>query len=110
MAKRRTTIGDNPFDLLMSRQASPSVGLVEKEEEATPQNIEALNAKKRITISIDSGLLERVKNAVYWTPGLTLTGLAEGALDTAITELERKRGNEFPERKDELKRGRPLAS
>ncbi len=57
-------------------------------------------------LSVD--LIDRVKNAVYWTPGLTLAGLAEDALSKAVERLERERKEPFPPRKAELKGGRPL--
>ena len=53
-------------------------------------------------------LIDRVKNAVYWTPGLTLAALAEDALRARVEGLETDRGEAFPARPAPLKGGRPL--
>jgi hypothetical protein len=52
--------------------------------------------------------MDRAKNAVYWTPGLTLADLAAEALSGALEKLEKKRGEPFPARTSELKGGRPM--
>ncbi|MDP7420512.1 MAG: hypothetical protein QGH40_01475, partial [bacterium] len=61
--------------------------------------------KTRATIYVPVSLIERVKNAVYWTPGLTVAALAEGSLSRAVKSLENKRKSPFPQRKSELKVG-----
>ena len=53
-------------------------------------------------------LIDRLRNAVFWSPGLTLAGLAEQALADAVAVLEKKNGKAFPPRKEELKGGRPV--
>lgn len=64
--------------------------------------------KSRLTINLSIDLIERVKNAVYWTPGLTMSSLAEQALLQAVDTLEKKRGEPFPHRAEELRPGRPV--
>jgi len=54
------------------------------------------------------GLAERMRNAVYWTPGLTLAGLAEAAIRQEVDALEAERGEAFLPRRQELTAGRPL--
>lgn len=93
MAKRRT-IGTNPLDAVI-----PTHG-----EEKAPRRV----VKERLTVHLPVDLIDRIKNAVYWTPGLTLAGLAEEALTVAVEKLERERGEPFPPRRAELKGGRPL--
>lgn len=95
MAKRRT-IGANPLDAVIPAPR----------EENPPSSPRAI--KERLTVHLSLDLIDRVKNAVYWTPGLTLAGLAEEALAAAVDKLERARGEPFPPRKAELKGGRPL--
>ena len=34
--------------------------------------------KERLTVNLPPELIERARNAVYWTPGLTLAGLDRG--------------------------------
>ena len=64
--------------------------------------------KQRLTIHVSVGLINRVKNAVFWSSGLTLSDLTEAALTQAVDELEEKRGEPFPQRTQELKGGRPI--
>ncbi len=94
MAKRRT-IGANPLDAVIPAH--------HEEKRPTPKI-----PKERLTVHLPVDLIDRIKNAVYWTPGLTLAGLAEEALAAAVDKLERARGEPFPPRQAELKGGRPL--
>ena len=65
--------------------------------------------KQRVTLHVPHELLDKVKNAVYWEPGLTLAGFAEYALEKAVEQLEQERGTPFPDRKiRRLRGGRPL--
>ncbi len=67
-------------------------------------------AKQRITLHISTELVDRVKNAVYWTPGLTVAGFAEEAFTDAIDAFEKERGEPFPQRKHRrLRGGRPVS-
>ncbi len=104
MAKRQT-IGDNPLDAFIppSTENNGSVAVLEKEQK-TPSK----SKKERITVQISVDVIERMKNAVYWTPGLTLASLAEEAFSKAVDKLEKGREEPFPQRKDELKTGRPI--
>lgn len=66
--------------------------------------------KSRLTINLPVKLIERVKNAVYWTPGLTMSSLSEMAFQKVIDKLEKERGAPFAHRKAELKPGRAAPS
>lgn len=61
----------------------------------------------RVTLNLPTPLLDRMRNTVYWTPGLTLTGLIKSALQNALDNFERQQGRPFPSRLSELKSGRP---
>jgi len=64
----------------------------------------------RMTFHLPRGLMERLRNAVYWTPaGVTLSSLAREALTAAVERIEEKYndGEPFPPRDDELTGGRP---
>lgn len=121
----RKTIGESPFDTLVTPKEDP-------QEEIKP--IKTLNgngsqkpspptrSKQRLTVQISENIIERAKNAVYWTRGLTLAKLTEKALEKAIEVLEKtcvifddetgkplkNKGDPFPNRKEELKSGRPV--
>lgn len=99
---KRRTIGDNPLDAVVPRAPSRAAAVAEPEEETPKQ------AKERMTFHLPVEVMERAKNAVYWTPGLTLADLAAQALRDAVDRLEKKRGEAFPPRKSELKGGRPM--
>ncbi len=105
MAKRKT-IGDNPLDAVipvgLGAPASP-VGTAPARA-AKPKRV----TKERLTVHLPVELINRVKNAVYWTPGLTLASLAEKALAQRVDELEATRGEAYPQREQELRGGRPL--
>lgn len=121
----RKTIGESPFDTLVAPKEEPP-------EETKP--VKALNGngsqkptsptnnKQRLTVQISEDVIERAKNAVYWTRGLTLAKLTEEALEKAVSSLEKdgvtydektgkplkNKGEQFPQREKELKSGRPI--
>lgn len=112
MSKRRT-IGSNPLDLLISPQTSQPIVEVEPTPAEDPRLIAVKNKipsdKQRLTVQISHEVIEKVKNAVFWTPGMTLAAFAEDALSKAVERLEKSRGDKFPQRTDELKTGRPFS-
>jgi hypothetical protein len=63
--------------------------------------------KQRVTITLPVVLLERLRNAVYWTGHGTLARLITEALDGAVTQIEQHNGGAFPVRLAPLRRGRP---
>jgi hypothetical protein len=103
MPKRpRRTIGNSPLDAMIP-QAPP-------EPPTPPEGAQALRKvpKERLTIHLPVDLIDRVKNAVFWTPGMTLAALGEEALQAMVDRLEADRGGPFPPRREELRGGRPL--
>ena len=105
MAKRRT-IGDNPLDAVV-----PDHRTMQRPTPPEPASLAmafSRISKERLTVHLPIKLIDRVKNAVYWTPGLTLAGLAEEAFAKLVDKLEKERREPFPPRKAELKGGRPL--
>src|ERR1035437_2276025 len=95
------TIRGNSLDPVVPRSPSRLTAVAGPEEEAPKQ------AKERMTFHLPLEVMERAKNAVFWTPGLTLAELATQALTDAVNRLEQKRGEAFPPRKADLKGGRP---
>lgn len=118
----RTTIGENPLDAVIptsqgvKKGQKPKGDVNGKEAQKLPVN------KQRLTVQISEDVVERAKNAVYWTRGLTLAQLTEEALEKAISALEKncaifcdktgdplkKKGDLYPKREDTLKSGRPV--
>jgi hypothetical protein len=63
--------------------------------------------KQRVTVFLSSPLVERLRNAVYWTGTRTLAQIIGDAVEDAVTELEHANGGAFPARLAPLKPGRP---
>lgn len=105
VVKKRQTIGESPLDALVPRAQEPArEERPARKDEAPPP----AKGKERLTVHVPAELVERLKDAVYWTPGLTLAGLSERAFSETLEKLEKKNGGPFPRRKSELKGGRPL--
>ena len=94
-ARKASTIGSNPLDQVVPmRRAEP------------PPEPDEPKARERVTIALSSELMERARNAVYWTPGATLAGLVEDAVADAMDRLEKEHGGPFKARSANLKPGR----
>ncbi len=61
----------------------------------------------RLTVSLPSDLVDRLRDAVYWSPSLTLAWLIAQSLRTSLTEMESFRQCPFPKRTKALRAGRP---
>ena len=72
---------------------------VEPEDEAKPPR------SVRMTVLLPPALVERIKNAVYTLPGLTMTAFAERAFIQAVEDLEAEHEGPFPQREGDLPRG-----
>jgi hypothetical protein len=114
-----------PGETLHDRASEPKPGSIEASNDANDAigfnavngSIDAITEKtpvsntrpkERLTVHLSSALVERCRNAVYWTPGLTLAGLAEEALGKSVDAMEQERGEPFAARTGELKAGRPV--
>jgi hypothetical protein len=107
MAKKKNkTIAANPLTDYLSPQKKTTS---KKTEPKNSEVAEEKSLKQRVTIHISVDLIDRVKNAVYWEPGLTLTEFAERAFLRELKKWEKDWGEEYPQRSDyQLKGGRPL--
>ena len=61
---------------------------------------------QRVTVSLPTPLIERLRNAVYWTEDLPMAGLVAEAIKDIVTKMEKANGGTFPQRVSPLKRGR----
>ncbi len=73
---------------------------------ATPVSA-ASRRRQRVTVFLPAPLLERLRNAVYWTERRPLAQIIADAVEDAVTELEHANGGAFPTRLAPLKPGRP---
>jgi hypothetical protein len=64
--------------------------------------------RDKLTVHLRPDLIERVKNAAYWNPRLTITGIAEMGIFEAIERIEKEHGGPYPPREEELRGGRPM--
>jgi hypothetical protein len=61
----------------------------------------------RLTVNLPAELADRMRDAVYWTPGLTIAWFVASAIRTSLTELETINRAPFPKRARQLRPGRP---
>jgi len=61
----------------------------------------------RLTVSLPSDLVDCLRDAVYWSPSLTLAWLIAQSLRASLTEMESLRQGPFPKRTKALRAGRP---
>jgi hypothetical protein len=62
---------------------------------------------QRVTIVLPTTLIERLRNAIYWTEQCTMARVIADAIHDAVAEMEHTNGGAFPPRLTPLKRGRP---
>lgn len=63
-------------------------------------------SKQKVTFSLPTSLIERLRNAVYWTGNRPLVSLVEEALEALVTEMEVVNREAFPQRLSPMKAGR----
>lgn len=66
-----------------------------------------LEKRERLTVKLRAGIIERLRNAVFYTPGLTINGFIEQCINSIVDQMEEDRGSTFPERTENLRAGRP---
>lgn len=62
--------------------------------------------KKNITICMSEDIISRLRDAVYWMPGMTISSLVETGVKNYIRGIEIERGSKFLAREHELSKGR----
>ena len=61
----------------------------------------------RLTVSLPGDLVDRLRDAVYWSPDLKLAWLIARSLRASLSDLETSRQGPFPKRMMALRSGRP---
>jgi hypothetical protein len=121
---KRKAIGSNPLDLIVpassqeetrpperpaEKKAKTTATVAGKGRGAAKPSADAAAPKRHFTVLVQDDIVERTKRAVYWTPGMTMSYLAEEALTEYVDRMEKKRGESFPDRESELTRGRRMS-
>ena len=60
--------------------------------------------KPEVMVSLPAALIERLRNAAYWTGNPSLAGLVAEAIEDIVTQMEKINGETFPQRVSPLKR------
>lgn len=63
--------------------------------------------RERLTVKLRGEIIERLRNAVFYTPGLTINGFIEQCIIQIVDSMEKDRGETFPQRTENLRAGRP---
>jgi hypothetical protein len=64
--------------------------------------------RQKLTVHLEADVVNRVKNAAYWNPRLTIARIAERGIRLALREVEKDHGGAYPQREGELVGGRPI--
>jgi hypothetical protein len=74
-------------------------------EPSQPPAPEPRTPRTNVQGYIDAGVLDRARDAAFWTPGVSLSALIEQGLRVEVARLEADRGEPFPRRRGPLKPG-----
>jgi hypothetical protein len=89
----------DPLDDLLADASDPAA-------DEAPADV--LRRRLRLSTEIDAEVLDAAKDAVFWTPGMTLAAFVTEALALQIQRLTDDRGEPFPPRTSALPPGRPV--
>lgn len=115
MPKPKSTISRDPY---AAQDPYAFIGgPTPKSEEPKPSAVSPVASSpvkkvitEKITTPFPVGLIERVRNAVYWEPDATLAGIIVEAVEQAINRMEKERGEAYPPRRNRLRSGRPVGA
>lgn len=63
--------------------------------------------RETLNLSLPTEVINRIKNTVYWANGWTIGELVTAACNKVLSEIEKARGEAFPDRGDHLMRKGP---
>ena len=89
----------NAPEIQLHQAANPSSGS-KKSDHQQPRTV-------RLTVSLPGDLVDRLRDAVYWSPNLKLAWLIAQSLRASLADLETSRQGPFPKRMMALRAGRP---
>lgn len=74
---------------------------------AVDRRQEPVDGHVRVTVKLPQLVVERLRSAVFNTPGLTVAGFIENCISNGVDRMEKRRGRKFPAYKGTLPAGRP---
>jgi hypothetical protein len=95
-----TAASPGPADMHLRRGSEITKSTPTRDPRKAPRMV-------RLTVNLPSDLVERMRDAVYWTPGLTLAWLIARAVQASLADLETIHQGPFPRRLKPLRAGRP---
>lgn len=107
----KRTIKNDPFaDLIPDSSEADASGPSPEQSSQEPKASISKQSPKRakITVVVDGELVERIKNAAYWNPALTVASVTEMGIRLAMERIEKDHGGPYPTRTTNLRPGRPL--
>lgn len=72
-----------------------------------PEQRRRPSRKVRLTVNLPQDLVEQVRDAVFWTPGLTIAWLIARAMRMSLADMHSTNRGPFPRRSRPLRAGRP---
>ena len=114
--RAKSTIKNDPFASVIPEAPGNAAEEFVFEETPAPsprtqpiQHFGNTAARRKITVHLRPDLVERVKNAAYWNPRLTIASIAEAGILHALDQVEKENGGRpYPPRERELRGGRPI--
>jgi hypothetical protein len=100
MSTITTTATAGPAEIPYRRQGDVTSPALLREKTDRPRMV-------RLTVNLPSTLVEQMRDAVYWTPGLTLAWMIARAVRASLADLEAIHQGPFPRRLKPLRAGRP---
>ncbi len=95
-----TTTTAGPTEIQIRRGGTVTGPTLVREKSDGPRMV-------RLTVNLPSHLVEQMRDAVYWTPGLTLAWMIARAVRASLADLEAIHQGPFPRRLKPLRAGRP---
>lgn len=108
---RRTPIVVKPKPEPIMVEATPKPTLPPEpsnDTEAVRQEVAPVEGRQKLTVHLEADIVNRVKNAAYWNPRLTIAKIAERGIRLALREVEKEHGGAYLQREGELVGGRPI--
>jgi hypothetical protein len=99
MAKVKKTVGETK---LVLKEDVPPTPMKPGDD---PFLITATRAPIRYTVHLPPDIVELLKD-IAWEDRITLSSIVQDALEAHVTKLVKKRGEPYPKRRGELRRGK----